>query len=215
MATNVRFLEQAGLSRPMAIGAVGVNSVAGLAVHVTAIFVVLPWLGVRGVLHVPATDIADRWPWACSVLVTTVLTIGVAARRRVWAGAVGPARIVLAAAGASIRTPRSAAALLLGSAGVTAAYALALAASVQAVGGGVGPVQVVTVYLGASAVAAASPTPGGLGTLEAALVAGLISFGAAAHVALAAVVIYRVITYWLPVLPGWVAFRWLRANNAL
>jgi hypothetical protein len=166
MATNVRFLEQAGSTRSMAIGAVGVSSVAGFLVHVAAIGAVLPWLGVRGVLHLPALDVADRWPWACGVIAATVSSVGVATRRWLWARAVGPARTMWAAAGASLRTPGSVASLLLGSAGVTAAYAWALAASVQAVGGGVGPLR-------------------------------------------------RFTTYWLPVLPGWLAFRWLRANGGL
>jgi uncharacterized protein (TIRG00374 family) len=69
------------------------------------------------------------------------------------------------------------------------------------------------VYLGASIIAAAAPTPGGLGAMEAALVAGLSSVGLASGVAVAAVLSYRLVTYWLPILPGWISFHVLERRN--
>ena len=57
---------------------------------------------------------------------------------------------------------------------ITLADIGALAASVQAFGGGPGVVLVGAVYLSAAAIAAAAPSPGGLGAIEAALVAGLM-----------------------------------------
>ena len=56
-----------------------------------------------------------------------------------------------------------------GSALITLAYIGGLAASVEAYGGHVGIVEIGAVYLGAAVIAAASPTPGGLGAIEAAL----------------------------------------------
>ena len=64
-----------------------------------------------------------------------------------------------------------------GSALITLAYIGALAASVQAFGGGPGVVLIGAVYLAAAAIAAAAPSPGGLGAIEAALVAGLSGVG--------------------------------------
>ena len=61
--------------------------------------------------------------------------------------------------------------------GVTLAYIGALAAAVAAFDGGLTFAEVGAVYLGASIIAAAAPTPGGLGALEAALVAGLTGVG--------------------------------------
>ena len=71
------------------------------------------------------------------------------------------------------RSPARLAALFGGSIGVTLAYIAALACAVAAFDGGLSFAQVGAVYLGASLIAAAAPTPGGLGALEAALVAGL------------------------------------------
>ena len=60
---------------------------------------------------------------------------------------------------------------------MTLAYIGALTAAVVAVDGGLSFAQVGAVYLGASVVAAAAPTPGGLGAVEAALAAGLTGAG--------------------------------------
>jgi undecaprenyl-diphosphatase len=61
--------------------------------------------------------------------------------------------------------------------------------------------------MGAAAIAAAAPTPGGLGAIEAALVAGLTGVGMQAGPAVSAVLLYRLATYWLPVAPGWLSWR--------
>jgi len=72
---------------------------------------------------------------------------------------------------------RKLALLFGGSALVTVAYAGGLVASVDSFGGEAGLAAVGVVYMGACVIAAASPTPGGLGALEAALVAGLTGIG--------------------------------------
>ena len=58
-----------------------------------------------------------------------------------------------------------------------------------------------------SLVAAASATPGGLGTFEFALTAGLTGIGISNGAAASAVILYRLSTYWLPVPPGWLSWR--------
>jgi hypothetical protein len=87
----------------------------------------------------------------------------------------------LRSAAASLRTvaasPVKLTLLAGGSALITLAYIGGLAASVQAFGGHAGITEIGAVYLGAAVIAAASPTPGGLGAIEAALVAGLTGIG--------------------------------------
>jgi uncharacterized protein (TIRG00374 family) len=107
------------------------------------------------------------------------------------------------------RSPVKVAALFGGSAVVTLAYIAALAASVAAFDGNVSFAEIGAVYLGASLLAAVAPTPGGLGALEAGVVAGLTGVGVESGAAVAAVLSYRLVTYWLPILPGWLTFRHL------
>ncbi|MGW0710346.1 lysylphosphatidylglycerol synthase transmembrane domain-containing protein [Streptomyces sp. NPDC002643] len=57
-------------------------------------------------------------------------------------------------------------------------------------------------YLAATVAVAVIPTPGGLGSVEAALVVALVAAGGPPAVATAVVLAYRIITLWLPLLPG-------------
>ncbi|MEU3788338.1 lysylphosphatidylglycerol synthase domain-containing protein [Streptomyces fructofermentans] len=61
---------------------------------------------------------------------------------------------------------------------------------------------VVVAYLAATVAVALIPTPGGIGSVDAALVVALVAAGGPAAVATAVVLAYRVITVWLPLLPG-------------
>jgi glycosyltransferase 2 family protein len=97
-----------------------------------------------------------------------------------------------------------------GSALVTLAYVAGLVASVEAFGGGASIAKIGAVYMAASVVAAATPTPGGVGGFEAAAITGLTGIGISSGAAVAAVVIYRLATYWLPVPPGWLCWRLLQ-----
>jgi glycosyltransferase 2 family protein len=93
---------------------------------------------------------------------------------------------------------------------VTLAYIVGLWASVEAFGGGAGFGALGAVYLASAAVAAASPTPGGVGAIELALSAGLTGIGVSSGAAVPAVILYRLATYWLPVVPGWYSLRLLQ-----
>ena len=65
------------------------------------------------------------------------------------------------------------------------------------------------VFLTVVALAAAGPTPGGVGAVEAVLLTALTGLGVPAAAALAAVFLYRLITFWLPLAPGAVVFSQL------
>jgi uncharacterized membrane protein YbhN (UPF0104 family) len=69
--------------------------------------------------------------------------------------------------------------------------------------------------LAGDAVGAVAPTPGGLGAVEAALSAGVVTAGMAGASAVSAVLLFRLATFWLPVPSGWLALRWLQRQSAL
>jgi uncharacterized protein (TIRG00374 family) len=71
------------------------------------------------------------------------------------------------------------------------------------------------VYLVGGTVAAAAPTPGGVGAVEAASIAGLTATGVPTEQAVPAVLVYRLATFWLPVLPGWLAFTLLTRRDEI
>jgi uncharacterized protein (TIRG00374 family) len=76
---------------------------------------------------------------------------------------------------------------------------------------GFGPL---TVAYAAANIASAIPvTPGGLGVIEVTLVAITVGFGAPRATAVLAVLGYRIANYWLPLLPGAVAYLRLRLRR--
>jgi glycosyltransferase 2 family protein len=99
---------------------------------------------------------------------------------------------------------------------VTLSYLFCLYFSLQAFGGGgIGLATVGFVYLTGSALAQAAPTPGGVGAVEAVLIAGLTAVGVDKEVAVPSVFLFRLATFWLPVLPGWLAFHHLTRRDML
>ena len=211
MALNVRFLQKSGVQSSTGVAAVGVNSLAGTIAHLVLVVIFFTWAG-RGLSK------AFKLPSSSKLLVilavvAAVIGIVLATRqgRRFAVRKLLPGiKSSLANLGRVARSPVKLALLFGGSALVTLAYIGGLAASVQAFGGGVGFAALGAVYLGASIIAAASPTPGGLGAIEAALVAGLTGIGVSAGAAVSAVLVYRLATYWLPVVPGWLSWRALQ-----
>ena len=91
--------------------------------------------------------------------------------------------------------------------------AYGLVATLTAFGADFAVLPVMAVFVVGSTLGQIAPTPGGLGAVEAALVAGLTAIGIAPAVAVAAVLASRVLTFWLPVLPGIAAFRTLQHHG--
>ncbi|MGE5287125.1 MAG: lysylphosphatidylglycerol synthase domain-containing protein [Micromonosporaceae bacterium] len=214
MALNARFLQKSGVETSAGIAAVGVNSLAGAVVHLILIVVFFSWAG-QGLGKAFKLPSSSKLLLILAVVVA-IIGVALATRpgRRLASGKVIPG---LRSAGASLRrvaqNPGKMTMLFGGSALITLAYIGAFAASAEAFGGGPGIVLIGAVYLGASALAAAAPTPGGLGAIEAALVAGLTGVGMQAGPAVSAVLLYRLATYWLPVAPGWLSWRVLQRRE--
>jgi glycosyltransferase 2 family protein len=209
---NVRYLQRAGMDRSTAVGAVAVNTAAGALVHLLGLLVAAALIGGArlGAAHIP-----KGWP-ALVALVGVLAVAGLVAwsplgRRRVVTPTVRAGRELAGV----LRRPGKAAQLLGGSAGVTLTYALTLACCLAAFNAHLPLAGSVAVYLAGSAVASVSPTPGGLGAMEAALVAGLTAIGAPTGPAVAGVLAFRLLTFWLPILPGWLAYRALRADRTI
>jgi uncharacterized membrane protein YbhN (UPF0104 family) len=213
---NVLYLTRAGLDRAQAVAAVAINNVAGAGVHIVGLLVIALISGQLGELQPPH----PQHPRRDSLLIALVIVLVIAGiaiftspsqRHR----AVHPLRAALRLAGGITRSPRRGLLLIVCATGVTTGYVLALVASLVAYQQHVPILAVALVYLAGSSLASVSPTPGGLGALEAALVAGLAQFGVEVGPAVAAVLTFRLATFWLPALPGFVAYRALHARGAL
>lgn len=89
-----------------------------------------------------------------------------------------------------------------------------LFAATHAVGLDLSPAQVALAYFAAQAAGGVlTLLPGGLGAFEGSMAAAMVGFGAAVAPAGAAVMLYRLISYWAVVAAGWLAWLILRLNG--
>lgn len=91
---------------------------------------------------------------------------------------------------------------------VTLLFASALNLCAYALGFDLTPLQVLLVYTAGTIGIALTPTPGGLGGAEAALTAALVAVGLETSQALSVALLYRLLSYWLPILPGLITFQY-------
>jgi undecaprenyl-diphosphatase len=212
LVLNQRYLERSGLGRPSAVAAIALKVLAGLVVRLVIMVAVAALLGSG--LAVPVT-VPASWPQllAVGLGVGIVALILWSAFRATASRAIAPVAAAARDLALVFRQPWRAATLLGASALATISYPLLLAVSLTALGVDASPVEVFAVYLGGTAVASLSPTPGNIGAVEVALSAGLTAIGVPTSSAIAAVLIYRLLTFWLPVVPGFIAFRYLHARG--
>jgi uncharacterized protein (TIRG00374 family) len=216
MALNVRFMQKAGVDPAGAVTGVGLNTFIGAVMHIVLLVVFFTWAGrdSTAAFSIPA----DSKVLVIIALVLAAAGVFIATRRGrklVRTHVLAFLRRSWTSLRALAHSPARLTALFGGSIAVTVVYVAALSASVAAYHGNISFAEVGAVYLGASLIAAASPTPGGLGALEAALVAGFTGVGMEAGVAVAAVLSYRLVTYWLPILPGWISFHVLERRGLI
>jgi uncharacterized protein (TIRG00374 family) len=130
--------------------------------------------------------------------------------------ATGPATLAtgVRTAIAYIRHPRRGAVAVLGAVGFWAANIGILWAAFKAFGGSV-PLAVLVqgFFVGMAANLIPSPA-GGVGSVDAGMIGAFVLFGVSSSVVFPAVLVYRVIAFWLPIPPGVVAYFQLRATAA-
>jgi uncharacterized protein (TIRG00374 family) len=90
---------------------------------------------------------------------------------------------------------------------------LALLFALRAVGADARPSLVVLAYTAGALLALVPFTPGGLGFVEAGLVGALTLAGVSARDALAATLLYRLVSFWLPIPAGGVAYVLFRSRD--
>jgi uncharacterized membrane protein YbhN (UPF0104 family) len=215
IAVNVRFLQRNGMTRSGALAAVGLNSLAGFVTHlllvVGSLLVAPSVLASLPDLQAPAwvTPSPTALMTGGAALLTAIATGWWLTRGRVHASVAALGRKVRTEA-RSLRSvladPWRAAGLWLGSLCVPLLHAFVLVAVLRAISVSAPVVAVAIIYVVASAAAALLPSPGGVGALDVALVAGLVAIGVTAPYALAAVVAYRLFTVWAPLVPAALVF---------
>ncbi len=94
-------------------------------------------------------------------------------------------------------------------------FSITLGLCVLAFGYHVSLVNLMAINVMVSFFAGLMPVPGGIGVSEAALTAGLVAAGVPESAAFSAVLVYRMITYYLPPIWGFFTLRWLKEHDYL
>ncbi|MEO5874093.1 MAG: lysylphosphatidylglycerol synthase transmembrane domain-containing protein [Streptosporangiaceae bacterium] len=215
VAVNTRFLQRSGVRPGPAVASVGASQLSGLIVHILMLIVFGYLTGSRST----ATEFAPSQTVIIALLIVAALaglalTIGpvrrlIAGRLRSMFSGVIPRLLDV------LQDPKKIATGVGGMLLLTAAFVICLDASIRAFGGSLEWSAVAVVFLTGNALGSAAPTPGGLGAVEGALTLGLTLSGLPVETATSAVLLYRLLTFWLPVLPGWAAFAYLQRKELL
>ncbi|WUI04353.1 flippase-like domain-containing protein [Spirillospora sp. NBC_00431] len=216
VAVNTRYLQRSGMRPGQAVASVGASQLVGLVTHVL-LLILFGFL--TGSTTKATQDLAPS-----RTVVIAVLSLGLLAglaltvprvrreattRLRSMFSGVVPRLVDV------LQSPKKLSTGMGGTLLLTVAFVLCLDASIRAFGGSLPLTSVVVVFLTANAIGSAAPTPGGLGAVEGALTLALTISGLSAETATSAVLLYRLLTLWLPVLPGWGAFAYLQRKEAL
>jgi uncharacterized membrane protein YbhN (UPF0104 family) len=214
MALRVRYLQLHGADLPVAAASIGITSAASGAMQVVFLIVFLTWSSQSGDLPFSFPDVSTL---ALIVLVLLVVAGALwftplrakvldsrafASVSEIWAEvrhvATSPGKIVLLFGGAGVSKLLTIVAFVLS----TRAFGIDLSFAVLA-----------ALYMTANTVASAAPTPGGVGAIEAALIAALTGAGVDSAIAFSAVMVFRLVTYWLPVPFAWLGLQDLRRKD--
>jgi len=209
MALRTRYLQRNGVDLVVAAAGVGLTSAASGVMQVVTAALFFTWAGSNA-----EQGGAFSLPSGSTVLVVVVVllaAVGAVATttfgRRIVAGAKAQLRTLWSELTKLGRQPLKMLLLFGGALSGKVLNVVMLYVSLHAFGIGLPFAQVGAMYIAATTIASAAPTPGGVGAVEAALTAGLSGLGVDPAEAVAVVLFFRVLSYWLPVLPCWWALH--------
>jgi uncharacterized membrane protein YbhN (UPF0104 family) len=216
LALSTRFLQKGGLGALRATAAVALQQTVQVITHVALLIFFSAAAGASADLRhfVPSPTLLYLIAGVLLGLVGAFLFVPTL--RRWLATAVRPRlNEVLRDLAELVREPKRLAIIVSGCAATTLGMALTLWAAIEAFGGDTSFVTVTVVTMIGGTLASAAPTPGGVGAVEAALIGGLAAFGVPTAIAVPSVLLYRVLTCWLPVFLGWPIIRWLTDKDMI
>ena len=212
-AINLRFLGRQGVPTPIGVATVALVQVVQFVVTVLLLVVLAATTGQSAGLTLPSGWVMV----AAGVLVAAAAAVLLFPSLRTWVWAKveptykqvwprlvwvasNPARLALGVGGTVL---------------LSVSYILAFGASLWAFGYTL-PISVLAItYLASNTVGSVVPSPGGIGPVEVALTAGLVAADIPSGVALSVALVYRLVTFWVPIPVGWLSLQRLQKVGAL
>ena len=217
-ALRVRFFQRQGYDAEAAVSAGAIATTASWTVKTLLFLVAIPFAA--GSFHAPSGSGGDQA--AVWIILAVILAVGIAATlialvprlRRLVSRKIRPHLLNIWANVKTIATePHKIVYVLAGSTLAQLLVILALGASLHAVGQHASIATLIAVNTLAAILGGAVPVPGGLGVVEAGLIAGLTSAGIPQDQAVAAVLIQRLFTSYLPPVWGFLTLTWMRRRE--
>ena len=207
-AINLRFLNRTGVPTAVGVATVALVQVVQFIVTVVLLVVLAAMTGQSTGLTLPSGWVLV----AAGAIVVVAAVILVIPQARTWAWAKieptyrqvwprlvwvmsNPMRLALGVGGALM---------------LSLSYILSFSASLWAFGYTVPFAVLAITYLASNTVGSIVPSPGGIGPVELALTAGLVAAGVPYGVALSTAVVYRLVTFWIPIPVGWLSLQRLQ-----
>jgi uncharacterized membrane protein YbhN (UPF0104 family) len=218
VAINVRFFQRHGVAPGAAMTAGAIDGFIGFVVQAMLLVLLLLFSPVSLDLDLAsAADSAERLLFVVVIIAAASIgTVAVVARWRRfvlhWAKRLG-AEAWSALRG--LRSPRRLAMLFGGSLATELLFPVALGSFVLAFGYSVGLGELLLINISVGLLAGLLPIPGGIGVVEGGLTIGLVQAGVPEEAAFAAVLVYRLATFYFPPIWGFFALRWLERNEHL
>jgi uncharacterized membrane protein YbhN (UPF0104 family) len=218
VAVNARFFQKHGVPPAAAVSSGVLTSAASFITQVVLVLICLPLA--RNAISLSDMNTSSgggrNYSWVLwlvigAAVVSAVVFFVPKLRRLVskpiheaWANFAGIAHM-----------PRKIAMLFGGNLGSQLLFACCLGSALLAFGYRESLPVLIVVNNFASVLAGVAPVPGGMGVAEAGLVAGLTAAGVPSNIAVPAVVIHRIATFWITPIPGYIFFRKLTKSGQL
>ncbi len=218
IAVNVRFFQRQGVPAGAALATGALDGVSGFIVQATLLVSLLLFTPLALDLDIgdPASDAANLL--GVILAVVAVAAVVVVSIRKLRSFVAGWIRRIAEEAWSVLRglkSPRRLAMLFGGNLAAELIFAAALGIFVLAFGSSVPFEELLFINMCVSLLSGLIPVPGGIGVTEGGLIFGLTSVGVPQEAAFAAVILYRLSTFYLPPIWGFFSLRWLEKNTYL
>ena len=221
-ATRVRFFQRQGYDATVALSSGAIMTTSSWIAMTVLFLVSLPFSW--GSIHIEATPESGGDSKLVWIILAVVVVVAVAAGlvlavprfRRLAAEKVRPkVRDIWGNLRRVASSPRKLVLLVGGSFAQELLVAMALSVSLRAFGDHLRLPTLIVVITLAGIIGGISPSPGGMGVVEAGMILGLTAAGVSEADATAAVFIQRLFTSYLPPIWGWITLVWMRKREYL
>ena len=221
-ATRVRFFQRQGYDATVALSSGAIMTTSSWIAMTVLFLVSLPFSW--GSIHIEATPESGGDSKLVWIILAVVVVVAVAAGlvlavprfRRLAAEKARPkVRDIWGNLRQVASSPRKLVLLVGGSFAQELLVAMALSVSLRAFGDHLRLPTLIVVITLAGIIGGISPSPGGMGVVEAGMILGLTAAGVSEADATAAVFIQRLFTSYLPPIWGWITLVWMRKREYL